>query len=383
MALSTGTRLGPYEILAAVGAGGMGEVYRACDTRLNRIVAIKVLLPHFTSEPDSKHRFDREARAIAALSHPHICSIFDVGHQNGTDFLVMEFLEGETLAARLRRGRPAIDQAIRCAIEIAYALDKAHRQGIVHRGLTPGRKFTLVGTIIHRYIDILESFAAMNIGSLRTKLWVAQRKVGYKLSLLTSVIRASLTVTGVLAVLALCVSLGTFYYNFVPIRNVTVTVTEFTILTDGQIIVRLALSNTGNRQAALAGANLQFWDTRSNLWSVIPSGTLLFEPVAIEPKKVSLVTVSGVYEEEDLNEIGSEIKDADAGQERSAPIALSMHAMDDTGEIFRSRRLVGRIGFRKFANSIRRTGGATYNRAIPLLSDESEDHTFLMGKGYR
>ena len=101
MALSTGTRLGPYEILAAVGAGGMGEVYKACDTRLNRIVAIKVLLPHFTSEPDSKHRFDREARAIAALSHPHICSIFDVGHQDGTGFLVMEYLDGETLAQRL------------------------------------------------------------------------------------------------------------------------------------------------------------------------------------------------------------------------------------------------------------------------------------------
>ena len=137
MALSTGTRLGPYEILAAVGAGGMGEVYKACDTRLNRIVAIKVLLPHFTSEPDSKHRFDREARAIAALSHPHICSIFDVGHQDGTGFLVMEYLDGETLAQRLARGKLPVDQALRYAIEIADALSAAHKGGVVHRDLKP------------------------------------------------------------------------------------------------------------------------------------------------------------------------------------------------------------------------------------------------------
>jgi serine/threonine protein kinase/Tol biopolymer transport system component len=137
MALSTGTRLGPYEILAAVGAGGMGEVYKACDTRLNRIVAIKVLLPHFTSEPDSRHRFDREARAIAALSHPHICSIFDVGHQDGTGFLVMEYLDGETLAQRLGRGKLPVDQALRYAIEIADALAAAHKGGVVHRDLKP------------------------------------------------------------------------------------------------------------------------------------------------------------------------------------------------------------------------------------------------------
>jgi eukaryotic-like serine/threonine-protein kinase len=137
MALSTGTRLGPYEILAAVGAGGMGEVYKACDTRLNRIVAIKVLLPHFTSEPDSRHRFDREARPIAALSHPHICSIFDVGHQDGTGFLVMEYLDGETLAQRLGRGKLPVDQALRYAIEIADALAAAHKGGVVHRDLKP------------------------------------------------------------------------------------------------------------------------------------------------------------------------------------------------------------------------------------------------------
>jgi eukaryotic-like serine/threonine-protein kinase len=138
MALASGTRLGPYEIVAPLGAGGMGEVYKARDTRLDRTVAIKILPSIIASDPAYRARFEREAKAVAALSHPHICPLFDVGHQNGTDFLVMEFLEGETLAARLRRGRLSIDQAIRCAIEMADALDKAHRQGIVHRDLKPG-----------------------------------------------------------------------------------------------------------------------------------------------------------------------------------------------------------------------------------------------------
>jgi Tol biopolymer transport system component len=138
MTLAAGIRLGPYEILAPLGAGGMGEVYKARDTRLDRTVAIKILSSITASDPAYRARFEREAKAVAALSHPHICPLFDVGHQDGTDFLVMEFLEGETLAARLRRGRLSIDQAMRCAIEIADALDKAHRQGIVHRDLKPG-----------------------------------------------------------------------------------------------------------------------------------------------------------------------------------------------------------------------------------------------------
>jgi serine/threonine protein kinase len=138
MTLAAGIRLGPYEILAPLGAGGMGEVYKARDTRLDRTVAIKILSSIIASDPVYRARFEREAKAVAALSHPHICPLFDVGHQDGTDFLVMEFLEGETLAARLRRGRLSIDQAIRCAIEMADALDKAHRQGIVHRDLKPG-----------------------------------------------------------------------------------------------------------------------------------------------------------------------------------------------------------------------------------------------------
>ncbi len=137
MALSRGTRLGPYQILAPIGAGGMGEVYRATDTRLERTVAIKVLPAHVASDPERKARFEREAKTVAALSHPHICPVFDVGREGETDFLVMEYLEGETLADRLSKGALPLDQALRYAIEIADALDKAHRQGVTHRDLKP------------------------------------------------------------------------------------------------------------------------------------------------------------------------------------------------------------------------------------------------------
>jgi eukaryotic-like serine/threonine-protein kinase len=104
MTLTAGVRLGPYEILSLIGAGGMGEVYKATDTRLNRAVAIKVLPPHFSENPEMKQRFEREAQTIASLNHPHICVLYDIGRQDGMDFLVMEFLEGETLAGRLERG---------------------------------------------------------------------------------------------------------------------------------------------------------------------------------------------------------------------------------------------------------------------------------------
>jgi len=138
LTLATGSRLGPYEILAPVGAGGMGEVYRARDTRLDRTVAVKVLPEHLSQNAEVRQRFDREAKAISSLSHPHICGLYDVGHQDGVDYLVMEFLEGETLADRISRGRLPTEQLLRFAIEIADALDKAHRQGIVHRDLKPG-----------------------------------------------------------------------------------------------------------------------------------------------------------------------------------------------------------------------------------------------------
>jgi serine/threonine-protein kinase len=139
MALAAGFRLGPYEILAPLGSGGMGEVYRARDTRLDRTVAIKVLPPHLASDPQFRERFDREAHAIAALNHPHICTLHDVGNHEGVAFLVMEYLEGETLAARLENGAALpLERTLGFAVEIADALDKAHRAGIVHRDVKPG-----------------------------------------------------------------------------------------------------------------------------------------------------------------------------------------------------------------------------------------------------
>jgi eukaryotic-like serine/threonine-protein kinase len=138
MALTSGTKLGPYEILAPLGAGGMGEVYRARDSRLDREVAIKVLPSHLSENPDLRARFEREAKAISGLQHPNICVLYDIGRQDGIDFLVMEYLDGETLAARLARKPMIPDEAERIGIEVADALDKAHRSGIIHRDLKPG-----------------------------------------------------------------------------------------------------------------------------------------------------------------------------------------------------------------------------------------------------
>lgn len=138
MSLQQGTKLGPYEVVNQIGVGGMGEVYRAIDTRLDRTVAIKVLPTHLSSIPDFRQRFEREARAVSKLNHAHICTLHDVGHHNGTDFIVMEYLEGETLLQRLTKGPLPTSQAVRYGIEIADALDKAHRNGIVHRDLKPG-----------------------------------------------------------------------------------------------------------------------------------------------------------------------------------------------------------------------------------------------------
>ncbi|MDO8677263.1 MAG: protein kinase [Acidobacteriota bacterium] len=143
MALAEGTRLGPYEIHSAIGAGGMGEVYKATDTRLQRTVAVKVLPKHWADHADMKQRFEREAQALASLSHPHICVLHDIGRESpatgeaAIDFLVMEYLEGETLAARLERGAIGLDEALKLGIQIADALDKAHRRGVVHRDLKP------------------------------------------------------------------------------------------------------------------------------------------------------------------------------------------------------------------------------------------------------
>jgi serine/threonine protein kinase/Tol biopolymer transport system component len=138
MALANGTRLGPYEIVAPLGAGGMGEVYRARDTRLDRTVAIKILPPHFADDLNRRQRFEREAKVVSSLNHPNICTLHDVGQQDGVDFIVMEYLEGESLAARLEKGPLPAPQVLQYGTQVASALDKAHRNGVTHRDLKPG-----------------------------------------------------------------------------------------------------------------------------------------------------------------------------------------------------------------------------------------------------
>ena len=137
MVLTSGTQLGPYEIQSPLAAGGMGEVYRARDTRLDREVAIKVLPANLSSDASLKQRLEREAKAVSKLSHPDICTLHDIGHQDGVDFLVMEYLEGETLEHQLIKGPLPTEQALRYGAEIADALAKAHKLGITHRDLKP------------------------------------------------------------------------------------------------------------------------------------------------------------------------------------------------------------------------------------------------------
>src|SRR6266498_2430151 len=176
MTLSPGSRLGAYEVLSPLGAGGMGEVYKAKDTRLERTVAIKVLPSHLSSSEEVRQRFEREAKTISSLSHPHICALYDVGNQDGVEYLVMEYLEGETLADRLGRGPLPTEQVLRYGIEIADALDKAHRQGIVHRDLKPGNvmitksgvKLLDFGLAKLRAVGPGEAFSAASVLPTRT-----------------------------------------------------------------------------------------------------------------------------------------------------------------------------------------------------------------------
>jgi Tol biopolymer transport system component len=192
MPLSVGTRLGPHEILEPLGAGGMGEVYRARDTRLDRTVALKVLPGHLSGNEELRQRFDREARAISQLSHPHICALYDVGHQDGVDYLVMEYLEGETLSDRLAKGPLPTEQVLRYGIQIADALDKAHRQGVVHRDLKPGNVM-----ITKSGVKLLD----FGLAKLRA---AAPGSVFSSLSVLPTQTDASLTAQGTI--------LGTFQY---------------------------------------------------------------------------------------------------------------------------------------------------------------------------
>ncbi len=162
MALISGTKLGPYEIQSPLGAGGMGEVYRALDTRLDRVVAIKVLASHLSSSPELKQRMEREARAISSLNHPNICQLYDIGSQDGTDYLVMEFLEGETLADRLRKSAMPLNEVYKIGIAVAEALAVAHRNGIAHRDLKPGNIMLTQGGAKLMDFGLAKPLAAQN-----------------------------------------------------------------------------------------------------------------------------------------------------------------------------------------------------------------------------
>ncbi|HEY3124686.1 MAG TPA: protein kinase, partial [Thermoanaerobaculia bacterium] len=170
MTISAGNRLGPYEVLAPLGAGGMGEVYKARDTRLERTVAIKVLPRHLSESAEGRQRFEREAKTISQLSHPHICALYDVGREGETEYLVMEYLEGETLSERLVKGPLPLEQTLRYGAEIADALDKAHRQGIVHRDLKPGNVMLTKSGVKLLDFGLAKAFAPVAPASILTSL---------------------------------------------------------------------------------------------------------------------------------------------------------------------------------------------------------------------
>ncbi|HLJ75111.1 MAG TPA: serine/threonine-protein kinase, partial [Thermoanaerobaculia bacterium] len=168
MSLRSGMRLGPYEIVAPIGAGGMGEVYKARDTRLGRAVAVKILPSEFASDAKLKLRFEREAKAISSLNHPHICTLHDVGREKDVDYLVMELCEGKTLAHRLEDGPLPVEQVLDYGEEIADALDKAHRKGIVHRDLKPSNIMLTKSGVKLLDFGLARQIAAVPSGASRT-----------------------------------------------------------------------------------------------------------------------------------------------------------------------------------------------------------------------
>src|SRR6195256_6312304 len=177
MRLGTGTKLGPYEIQSPLGAGGMGEVYRARDTRLERVVAVKVLPANLSSDPSLRQRLDREAKAVSKLSHPHICTLHDIGHQDGVDFLVMELVEGETLEHRLTKGPLLPEQTIRFAAQIANALAHAHKLGFVHRDLKPSNvMLTKTGAKLMDF-GLAKEFVPASLAAALTKVTAEQLKL--------------------------------------------------------------------------------------------------------------------------------------------------------------------------------------------------------------
>ena len=242
MTLAAGTKLGPYEILAPIGAGGMGEVYRARDTRLDRTVAVKVLPSHLSEDTSHRRRFEREAKMISALSHPHICALHDVGHQDGTDYLVMEYVEGETLSERLVKGPLSTEQVLRFGIEIADALDKAHRQGIVHRDLKPGNVMLtrsgvkLLDFGLAKMQEIDEAPAGVSVSLLATR---------------TSTDRSPLTEKGTI--------LGTFQYMAPEQLEGKEADARSDLFAFGAVLYEMATGQkafTGKTQASLIGAIL-------------------------------------------------------------------------------------------------------------------------------
>jgi eukaryotic-like serine/threonine-protein kinase len=181
LTLPAGSRLGPYEIVSAVGAGGMGEVYKAKDTRLDRTVAVKVLPARLSESQEFRQRFEREAKTISQLSHPHICTLHDVGHHDGVEYLVMEFLEGQTLTECLAKGPLPLEQVLRYGIEIADALEKAHRQGIVHRDLKPGNVMITKSGV--KLVDFgLAKLAAPSSGGVLSSFSVLPTQAGESLT---------------------------------------------------------------------------------------------------------------------------------------------------------------------------------------------------------
>src|SRR6201987_3476584 len=164
MTLVPGTTLGPYEIGTTLGAGGMGEVYRARDTRLGRDVAIKILPKEMSADPRRKQRFDLEAKTISSLNHPHICTLYDIGSQDAVDYLVMECVEGQTLAKRLEKGPLSMEQVLKYGAQIADALDKAHRARIVHRDLKPGNIMLTATGVKLLDFGLAKPMAAMTSG---------------------------------------------------------------------------------------------------------------------------------------------------------------------------------------------------------------------------
>lgn len=165
MSLPVGARLGPYEVVSLAGKGGMGEVYRARDTRLNRIVALKVLPTHLSDNPTAKQRSDREAQVISSLNHSNICTIHDVGHQDGINYLVMEYLEGDTLADRLMKGALPLEQVWRLGVEICKGLDRAHRSGVIHRDLKPSNIMLTKSGVKLMDFGLAKTGPAVNRGS--------------------------------------------------------------------------------------------------------------------------------------------------------------------------------------------------------------------------